>query len=164
MMRTTSLLFFLMALAFSGCDQAPRKADCSSFFTPYPDMVSEQFRTEKNAKLVDGMGHYAKGEYVPAIELISAYLDRQPDDATARFFLANSLLADGRPFDAELELDRLERLKDKPFRDEIEWYNVMCLLCSDQPERALELARDLAARSRHTYKTEAMELVKALEQ
>lgn len=155
-----SLLVFLLLLCACGNGDGEL---CERFFEPYPDMVSGRVRSQDNAALLDVMSLYAQRDYAQAASGLEIYLKRRDADKLARLYLASCYIALDRPFDAELQLDHLEHstLKEA-FRDQCEWYTVVCWLCSDQPDRALEGARTIANAPRHTYRKEATELVKSL--
>ncbi|MBK6776709.1 MAG: hypothetical protein IPG74_13040 [Flavobacteriales bacterium] len=142
----------LISLALLGCN-AP--ATCEDHFVPYPDMISGRARTAKNGVLLDGMRAYAEGDHATASELLSTYLSGYAPEQQIRLYLANSLIALGKPFDAELQLDFLERDGGKVFKDQIEWYRALCFLCSDQRDRALQAATLIASSPQQAYKEEA---------
>ena len=153
-------MFLPLLILFAACE--PRDTLCESHFSPYPDTVSGRVRTAENAALLDGMSAYARGDFSAAVPALSTYLAAKEHDAQARFYLAVSSIAIGEPFDAELQLDFMEREDVNSFKDQIEWYRALCLLCSDQHERALQAAMAIASSDRHTYKTEAAHLVEDL--
>ncbi len=153
------LLGGVLALTACGGDQAT----CDRFREPYPDLISGRQRTAKNATYLDAMAHYAAGRYAEAIPLLRRYLDQRDAHDGAHLYLACSLLEVGEPFEAELELDHLERSHLRDVRDQTEWYTVLCWLCSDQHERALEGAKGISGQPRHTYAAEARALVEALQ-
>jgi predicted Zn-dependent protease len=154
-------LYALMLLA--GCAPSDRSDPCKAFFTPYPDLYADVERNAENAAFLDAMSYYRNGDHARAVEGLSDYARRKGSNRIALLYLANSLLATGRPFDAELQLDHLDRTRLKGTRDENEWYTLLCWVCSGQLERALPEAQRIAGMKRHTYSKEAAELVTALE-
>lgn len=158
--RPVFVLLLTALLIGSGCGSSPT---CDNFFEPYPDLITGRVRTTKNGAYLDAMALYGKGNYAEAAPLLRTYLNARDAHDGAHLYLACCLLATGQPFEAELELDHLERSYLKDFRDQTEWYTVLCWLCSDQKDRAREGARDIAAKPRHTYAKEADALVKALQ-
>jgi predicted Zn-dependent protease len=154
-------LLFGGVLALASC--TGDQATCERFLEPYPDLISGRQRTTKNAPYLDAMAHYAAGRYAEAIPLLRSYLQQRDSHDAAYLYLACSLLEQGEPFEAELELDHLERSHLKDFRDQTEWYTVLCWLCSDQRDRALEGAKGISAQPRHTYAAQARQLVEALQ-
>lgn len=154
----------VLPLLVMGCSEQPPQGDaCARYFKLYPDLNPDRIRFSTNAGFVDGMAHYNRGDHASAIAALSTYLERRDADKGAYLYLANSYLAIGKPYDAELQLDHLEQSNLAQFQDQAEWYTVLCLLCSDQTARALTAARSLANARAHTYKREAAELVKELE-
>jgi hypothetical protein len=135
---------------------------CRDTFTPYPDLVTGRVVQERHRRLLDGMEHYAKGRYDQAIETMKEYSFDRGSNKAAHLYLAMSYLAIGKPFDAELHLDHLRNSNLEGFSDQVEWYTVVCWLCSDQLERARDGALRIAGK-RHTYQREAAKLAKALE-
>ncbi|MFN6117566.1 MAG: tetratricopeptide repeat protein [Flavobacteriales bacterium] len=159
--RPAFVLLLTALLVGSGCGSTG--TTCDRFFEPYPDLITGRVRTAKSAEYLDAMAHYREGRYAEAAPLLRSYLNARDAHDGAHLYLACCLLATGEPFEAELELDHLERSHLKDFRDQTEWYTVICWLCSDQRDRALEGAQGIAAKPRHTYAKEAEALVKALQ-
>lgn len=156
------LPFLSLALVLVSSCGNPGKDLCGQFYAPYPDMVSGRFRTERNSLFLDAMGAYARRDYATAAEQLKVYVEQQRDDDAARLYLCCAYLSSGKPYDAELQLDFLERSTSPGFRDQVEWYNAMCWLCSGQYDRALEQADKILAAKAHTYKAEAQRLKEAL--
>jgi predicted Zn-dependent protease len=152
------------ALVLGGCGGAQDKDACTKFFTPYPDLFANTERTVKNADLLDAMAKYRAGDYAGAEELLKAYVKRPASKDIALIYLASSQLAQGRPYDAELQLDHLEASKLKDMSDQTEWYTLLCWVCSEQHDRAVTEARRISEAGRHSYQREAQELLKMLEQ
>ncbi len=162
--RTMRGMWVLVLLLLSACGEGVHSTDfCDRTFTPYPDVVSGRLRTKDNAAFMDAMALYAKNDFAGAAEGLEGYLRRRDAERNARLYLACSYIALERPFDAELQLDRLEQSPQKAdFKEQCEWYTVVCWLCSDQQDRAAEGARAITQVKRHTYAVEAAALLKAL--
>lgn len=156
------LPLLLLAMGLMACKREQVADPCSRFFLPYPDHVSDRLVTERSQGLVEAMAAYNAQRHEEAATLLKAHLDRFPQDHSARMYLASSYLATGHPYDAELQLDFLERTRQVVFKDPVDWYNALCWLCSGQTDRALQQAERIATQRRHTYKAQAQELVKAL--
>lgn len=156
-----ALAFVLMGL-LSGCTSDDADL-CESTFQPYPDLITGRVISERHKGLLNGMEAYTKGDYAQAAELLSAYTETLAFNKASLLYLANSYLALGKPFEAELQLDRLELspLKEH-YTDQTEWYTVVCLVCSAQLDRALEAAQRIAQGRRHTYEREAKQLIEKL--
>ena len=152
-----------MILLLGACSGAPEGDLCQRHFEPYPDLIGQRVRTEKNAALLDAMAPYAEGDLAAAAEALEPYVDKHPREVEARFYLAVSLLGSGRPYDAELQLDFVEQDPRRVFRDENAWYSLLCLVCSGQRDRAMTGARELAGRKDHRYAKAAAHLLKDLE-
>jgi hypothetical protein len=152
---------FLVLGMLTACEG--RKDPCTAFFQPYPDMVSDRFRTEKNAQLLDGMAAYGIGDYATAAERLKLHVENRRDDDAARIYLTCSYLAIGKPYDAELQLDFLEKSTRPGFRDQVDWYNALCWTCSGQYGRALEQCDRILAAKVHTYSADAARLKEALQ-
>ncbi len=155
---------FVLFVLLSACGSEHAGGDlCTRTFQPYPDLVSDRMRSTANGSFLDAMSLYVKQDYAGAATGLEKYLHDREADKSARLYLACCYLATQKPFDAELQLDKLEQSNEKEsFRDQCEWYTVVCWLCSDQKDRALEGAQAIASASRHTYKQEATALAKAL--
>ena len=158
LMRSSLFLLLLLCACGNG-----GSALCERTFEPYPDLVSDRLPSNANKAFLEAMTPYVRQEYAEAAAGLEAYLKRRDADKLARLYLACCYIALDRPFDAELQLDHLEHstLKEA-FKDQCEWYTVVCWLCSDQKDRSLEGAQSIAKAQRHTYSKEAAELVKAL--
>jgi len=157
----TVFLFTVLALAM-GCSD--KQDPCSRFFRPYPDTVSGRFRTDRNGPFLDAMAAYSRGDHATAAAQLKAYVDqdRSAEDAV-RLYLACSYLAIGKPYDAELQLDFLEKSPLKGFNDEVDWYNALCWTCSGQYGRAVEQCDRIIAAKVHARKVDAEALKKALQ-
>jgi len=125
-------------------------------------MVSGRVRTSLNGTYLDAMAKYAQEDYAGARDGLKQYLQDKGFEKNAHIYLACAYLATGEPFEAELQLDHLEHASTMQFKDQTEWYTVVCWLCSDQKDRALEGAEKIASAKAHSYKAEAEQLVKAL--
>lgn len=159
-MRASLILLLLICACGKGGGDL-----CDRTFEPYPDLVSDRVPSDDNSDFLEAMVPYVQQEYAQAATGLETYLKRRDADKLARLYLACSYIALDRPFDAELQLDHLEHSSLKEaFKDQCEWYTVVCWLCSDQKERALEGAQAIAKAPRHTYAKQATELVKALTQ
>jgi predicted Zn-dependent protease len=160
LLRSTPLVLAILSLhACSG----PSGDPCSTFFIPYPDHYAGVERNRNNERFLDAMAPYQAKDYQAAAASLSAYVRGTGANPMARLYLASSLLAIGKPFEAEMHLDVFERSRLKEARDEAEWYTLLCWVCSDQHERALPEARRMAALRLHTYAPQADALAKVLE-
>lgn len=161
MHRSYRILLAFANIALTAC--GPEVPACQRFFAPYPDLNPSRARTVRNGDLVDAMALYARNDHAAAAKVLERYLAGDPEsESTGHFYLANCYLALGRPYDAERELDFVERDRLRPFQDEVDWYNLLCMVCSGQHERALERARSIAAQARHAYRTKAVNVIDAL--
>lgn len=153
-----------VAIMLSSCDRKASPEDlCTRFFEPYPDLVTGRVIVGHQLPLLNGMEAYTAGDHASAVELLQTHLRAANHKKYAHLYLANSYLALGKPYEAELHLDHLERSNlGENYRDQTEWYTVLCWLCSGQLDRAQKGARDIAEGRRHTYKKQARELVEAL--
>lgn len=135
---------------------------CTRFYSPYPNHIGERPRTEATAPLLDAMAAYDKGDYAAAATGLSAVIAKDAGDRLARLYLASALLGSGEPYKAEMHLDFLERVPGKSFKDQTQWFNTLCWLCSGQNARALTESERIAGQAAHTYKAEARALADAL--
>ncbi len=156
-MRWNWPVFFLLIL--TGCGRSEQSDLCERTFVPYPDMISQRERTKLNATYIDGMAQYASGNYAPARDSIEKFLRVQRADISGYMYLACSYLALGDPYKAELQLDHLERNYIQQYDDQVEWYTVVCWVCSGQLDRARVGAERIVAVKTHTYAKEAKKLL-----
>ncbi|MBK8500395.1 MAG: hypothetical protein IPL52_16640 [Flavobacteriales bacterium] len=162
MFRFLIALIFAFA-SFTACESANSDAStCQRHFVPYQDLISGQARNARNGAYLDAMAHYSAGEFAAAATGLESYLEQRGAARSANIYLACSYLALGRPYDAELRIDRLENSHEQNFADQCAWYTVLCWLCSDQIERARTGAQSIAQAPRHTYKAEAKRLLDEL--
>jgi len=152
----------LALLSLYACN-GPAGDPCTTFFTPYPDHYSGVERNRNNARFLDAMAPYQAQDYSAAATSLTDYVRVTGANPMARLYLASSLLAIGKPFEAEMHLDVFERSRLKEARDEAEWYTLLCWVCSDQYDRALPEARRIAAMRLHSYARQADALAKALD-
>ena len=106
---------------------------------------------------------YADGRFDQAADSLGVYVQRRGSEKSAHLYLAMCLLEMDLPYDAELQLDHLENSNVTGYRDQTEWYTLLCWVCSDQLARALPEAKRIAGAARHTYKKEAQGLAADLE-
>lgn len=160
------LTILVPALLLTACNGGSTGVSdlCSNTFEPYPDLITGRVIQNDHLGLLHGMEAYSAGRYQEAADSLSAYLEKRVANKAAHLYLANAYLALGKPFDAELQLDHLENSNLTDYRDQTEWYTVVCWLCSDQLDRARSGAERIAKGRRHTYQKEAALLVEALEQ
>ncbi|MCB0765344.1 MAG: hypothetical protein R2815_01850 [Flavobacteriales bacterium] len=160
-MRNPFFLSLLLLLGSAGCT-GPSPGDlCSVTFKPYPDLTPDRIPTARNQAYVAGMKAYDRGDHAEAIAHFNDYARLGEYDKGVHLYLACSHLALNEPYDAELQLDHLERSNLRQFADQAEWYTVVCWVCSGQLDRARAGAERIAAQ-RHTYTQEAKDLLKAL--
>lgn len=161
----SKLLYALLLLLLAACGGGRgRAALCQKHFAPYADIVGDGPGDARSSGLAASMAHYREGRYAEAEQGLTAYINSRRDfQRSALLYLAVSQLANGKPYEAELSIDKLEHSNVKGFADQCGWYTVLCWLCSEQWARALEGARAIAAAPRHTYKREAAALAGDLE-
>ncbi len=135
---------------------------CDRFYAPYPDFISQRQRTAANAALLDAMAAYSKGDFTKAAIGLHREVDKNDRDYTARMYLASALIGAGDPYKAEMHLDFLEKAPSSGFKDQVEWYNALCWLCSGQYARSLQQSMWIAEQPAHTYKAEAHALALTL--
>ena len=158
------LLPGMFTVLLGGCATRQPSDPCATFFTPYPDHYSSTERTAHNAAFLDAMVFYRAGEHDKAVEALSLYTRSKGSNSIALLYLANSLLAVGKPFEAELQLDHLEKSRLKGTVDENEWYTLLWWVCSGQIERAVPEAQRIGSLKQHTYAEQARALAEALDQ
>jgi len=151
----------LLAGLLMGCGNSD-KALCEDFFEPYPGLITGRVVMETNRPFLDAMQAYRKGDHAAVVDTLESYIRMPGFNKTAHLYLANAYLATGRPYDAELQLDHLGNDPRGLYRDEREWYTVLCWVCSGQRDRALAGAKKIAAR-KHTFQDEARRLVDRLQ-
>jgi hypothetical protein len=151
----------LPVLLLAGCGNKNEEL-CAKIFVPYPDMISQRARTPLNATYIDGMVEYSKGNYAAARDSIEKFIDVQRADLTGYMYLACSYIALGDPYKAELQLDHLGKRDILYYDDQVEWYTVVCWVCSGQLDRARVGAERIVAKGTHTYFKEAKKLLDEL--
>lgn len=163
--RMLAFYMLLLAMAGTGCTNGSgNEALCESTFSPYPDLITGRVINERHIALLDGMEAYRKGDYKEAAEQLNTYTGIKGFNKAAQLYLAISYIALGEPFEAERHLDYLENSSIREaYKDQTEWYTVVCWLCSDQTDRSLAGAREIAEGGKHTYKREAEQLVAKLQ-
>ncbi|MBK7945278.1 MAG: hypothetical protein IPJ85_08220 [Flavobacteriales bacterium] len=161
----TCLSSLALALVLLSCNNGADKARlCVEYFEPYADLVSNQMSDSRSSGFVAAMDHYSNSRYKEAEQGLADYIASRRDfHKSAYLYLAVSQLANGKPYDAELAIDKLEHSSVKGFADQCEWYTVLCWVCSEQWARALEGAQAIAASPRHAYKKQAAKLAQRLE-
>ncbi len=90
-----------------------------------------------------GLADYQAGRYTEAARRLEHYVAAEPDDDEARFYLAVSLLLDGKPRRAIPHLDRLVAGGGGYLRDS--WYLAQAYLAVGEPDAARPYLRAVAA-------------------
>lgn len=160
-MRWKLPVFVLLLLC--GCSERGDSDLCERVFVPYPDMISQRTRTHLNSTYLDGMAMYSAGDFAGARDSIEKFIRVQRADLTGYMYLACSYLALGDPYRAELQLDHLSKRDILHYDDQIEWYTVVCWVCSGQLDRARTGAERIVAKKVHTYSKEAGKLLNELQ-
>ncbi len=155
------LLGSLLLIVLASCGKDDRGL-CEKYFEPYPDLISGRDMPAEHADYTKAMDLYRNADLEGAAQILVEYISLRGYQRSAHLYLANCYLKMDRPFDAELQLDHLENSNVKGFRDQTEWYTLLCWVCSGQLERALPEARRIAA-AKHTYSKQAKELVADLD-
>lgn len=156
-------IVMLAAAGILGSCGSSTSSLCESTFEPFPDLISGRVISKTNRQFLAGMEAYRNGDLRTAADSLHAYVRMPGFNKTAHLYLANAYIGIGQPYDAELQLDHLRNSPQQLYRDECEWYTVVCWVCSDQADRALEGARRIADGRKHTYQEQARRLVKRLE-
>lgn len=151
-------IWTILPVLLAGCGNTNEDL-CAKTFVPYPDMISQRARTSLNATYIDGMVEYSKGNYAGARDSIEKFIRFHRQDLTGYMYLACSYLALGDPYKAELQLDHLEKRDNLQYDDQVEWYTVVCWVCSGQLDRARVGAERIVAAKSHTYTKEARKLL-----
>lgn len=160
-MRRYVLPLFMVLMPGCGTDTA-KGTLCERTFQPYPDMITGRARNGSNATYLDAMALYGKQDYAGARDGLKSFLHDQRADLTPYIYLASCYLALGEPYEAELQLDHLEHSPNLQYDDQVEWYTIVCWVCSGQLDRAREGAEGIVNGRSHTYKKEAADLLKEL--
>lgn len=161
-MTNTFLLAVVACLALLGCRSATEQGDlCQRIFTPYPDLNPGRVPNKTNVLFIEGMTAYAANDHAGAVEKLKAFVKQSNTDKSAQLYLACSYLALNEPYEAELALDHVEQGNLGQYKDQTEWYTVVCWVCSDQLDRARIGAKKIADRP-HTYRQQAADLLKEL--
>lgn len=160
-MRFRPLLIFFLLLGSVACTGPAVEDLCAATFIPYPDLVPDRVPNARNGAFIEGMKAYNNGDHAAAIERFTAYTRTLEYDKGVHLYMACSYLALNEPYDAELQLDHLERSNLRQFADQAEWYTVVCWVCSKQLDRARAGASRIVSK-RHTYTKEAKDLLEAL--
>lgn len=160
-MRSKFLIVASLCLVL-GCGERDTVDLCAKYSLVYPDIISGREETVRNKELMAGMQDYNKKDYTKAIAHFDKHLATFPKEAAAYLYKASSELQLQEPFKAELTLDHLERLPDPAFTDQMDYYNLMCLICSAQYERAQLLAERISNGRVHTYSEQAYEILSDL--
>ena len=157
-----ALVWSCLVLLFVGCGEQEAEGDlCDRYFEPYPDMITGRDAPKDHRIYVRAMELYQQGDHAQAADSLSQYIRQRGFERSAHLYLAMCHLAMDKPYEAELQLDHLENSSVSGFRDQTEWYTVLCWVCSGQLERALPEVRRIAG-STHTYKEQAARLADEL--
>ncbi|HQV52271.1 MAG: hypothetical protein IPF95_14235 [Flavobacteriales bacterium] len=163
MMRSIPvLLCTILFLGLGSCTTPSVEGNlCQRTFMPYPDLNPNRIGNRQNDLFIDGMIAYNDKDYAGAVEKLKPFVMKRNSDRSAQLYLACSYLALNKPYDAELALDHVENGNLGQYKDEAEWFTVVCWVCSDQLDRARSGAKKIADR-KHTYQQQAADLLSEL--
>ncbi|MEO1628670.1 MAG: hypothetical protein AAFV25_26215 [Bacteroidota bacterium] len=125
------------------------------------EYLDEEFRNVQNAHLAPALKSYEEGKYQQALEQLSTLPN--PNDVTYLFM--GQLHFQLSQYTAAADVyRRVYQMEDSSYREEAEWNLLVTLLQQNENDQeARDLLRNIKNNDKHSYYTEAGQLIQQLE-
>jgi len=130
-------------------------------FQPYDNITSQRSGDPDAELLNEAMAVYDAGSYDQAIDRLVNYLQSNPGDPTAAFYLGEAYLANDQPEKAEAQYIGLMQQRTHVFGETAEWHLALSYLKQKRSLKLEEVLRSITEEKDHTYYQEATELLEA---
>ncbi len=133
----------------------------AQYFTLPPENITTRDSGELNNHLVVAINAYRKQNFDQAIVNFNAYLDANPENDAANFYLGISYLANEQTEKSEKYLVKVVDNQDSIYRNAAQWYLSMAYLKSEKIGKAKSALEDITSGS-SSYATKAKEILDGL--
>jgi predicted Zn-dependent protease len=141
-----------------------------AYFSPFPDYTTETYRgggpqpSEESESIFDrGMRAYRASEYSVAINRLQEALEKGEKPALSHFYLANALMAKGKPDEALQHLTGLKPELRQDYQIQQQWYLALAYLQTGNEPKALPILNSLTEAEHFQHKRAAKKLRAKLE-
>ena len=141
-----------------------------AYFDPFPDYTTETVRgggtqpSEESESIFDrGMRAYRASEYSVAINRLQEALKKGKKPALSHFYLANALMAKGKPDEALQHLAGLKPELRQDYQIQQQWYLALAYLQTGNEQKALPILNSLTEAEHFQHKRAAKKLRAKLE-
>lgn len=141
-----------------------------AYFDPFPDYTTETVRgggpqpSEESESIFDrGMRAYRASEYSVAIPRLQEALEKGKNPALSHFYLANALMAKGKPDEALQHLAGLKPELRQDYQIQQQWYLALAYLQTGNEQKALPILDSLTEAEHFQHKRAAKKLRAKLE-
>lgn len=136
----------------------------ATYFEPYPDVLTSTLRSEENetaSTITRAMEAYNQGDFSSSSPLIREAIDENNVDKRLPFYLAISLMGEGKYASAYDMLTTLENEPSYPYMDGVIWNKALAALALQKNDEAKKLLSQIV--SENVYmRSEANEILKKL--
>lgn len=125
-------------------------------------IISDRSVSEKLLPMEKGLLAYDNKNFSLSTEILGDYLQTEPDNMTAQFFLALSYMELEQTEKAIVKLKELIEQESMVYTDQSEWYLSLCYLKTDNIKDA-KLMLEMIAGKNHYQKEKAKTILKKLD-
>ena len=134
----------------------------SAYFVPYEDLISVRQDGDGSEALSIAMAKYNEKEYGEAIPEFERYLEKNPENNEAMFFLGISYLGEKKASDAMMVFKELETHAGS-YSDHVNWYMALADILKGNIPSAKARLENIARDPDHDLAAKAKQLLDELE-
>jgi tetratricopeptide (TPR) repeat protein len=135
-----------------------------AYYNAYPEEVltqmrstAEESRSDDKARLIEGLQAYKTKNFEAAASQIQAYLQEQPNDLIARFYLGMTYM-ELKQFDQAQQTFEPVIEARSTYYEEASWYNALSLLKQNEKTKAEEQLQLITQEGKSRFVKPAREL------
>jgi tetratricopeptide (TPR) repeat protein len=133
----------------------------TAYFVPYEDLITVREEDDGSEALATAMAKYNRKEYRDAIPEFLRYLEKNPRNDQALFYLGISYLGDKKASDAISVFEQLET-RAGSYADHVSWYLALADVLRDDIVSAKARLENIARDSNHDFSMKANQLLDEL--
>ncbi len=137
-----------------------------SYYQPYENVITvrgedtDSLALSGRDLLLKGLDAYSNGAFAQSSDLLSQYLDLQPEDHRVALYLAITQLELNLPIQAEANF--LKAQQDPLFKQQAQWYRALSYLKFDDITKAKTLLEEITQADDHYRSSQAGQLLEDL--
>lgn len=157
------LISLVCAQIFTQFASVPAQQDLfAQHFEPYEDIISVRGQNSAEALLHSGMAYYSSEDYAKAAQQLEEYIQVNPDESSARLYLAISYLSLDQLVFAQQHFSNLISRQHPNFSQPAQWFLSLCFLKQGDEKEAISQLEKIKKQPQHPYQKDAVTLLKDL--